>query len=134
MTINQFNLIYRIYSRISRPRISRMEKISEKNCSKLKKKTLGDLNETMRVYCPNKEKKVISRTQFYDPRISRIYKIMSKICPKFVQNFSTYTWVYTVFGLWECRLISIHYKLSAKRIKRVVIFGCPTIRQRNNSQ
>ncbi len=72
-----------------------MEKISDKNCPKFQKK-LPDLNERVRVYCPNKEKKLISRTQFYDPLISRIHKIMSKICPKFVQNFSTYTRVYTV--------------------------------------
>jgi hypothetical protein len=71
-----------------------MEKISDKNRPKFKKK-LPDLNETMRVYCPNEEKKVISRLIFYDPRISRIHKIMSKICPKFVQNFSTYMRVYT---------------------------------------
>ncbi len=55
-----------------------MEKMSDQNCLKFQI-NLHDLNEAMRVYCPNKEKKVNTGKQFYDPRISRIHKIMPKI-------------------------------------------------------
>jgi hypothetical protein len=55
-----------------------MEKISDKKCLKYQKKLL-DLNETLRVYYPNKKKRVIFGTQFYDPRISQIHHIMCKI-------------------------------------------------------
>ncbi len=35
------------------------------------------------------EKKLISETQFYDPRISRIHKIMPKIRPKYIDLYAS---------------------------------------------
>ena len=43
----------------------------------------------MIVYCINKQKNVDLVNIFYDPRISRIEKIMSKICPKFLDLYGS---------------------------------------------
>ncbi len=53
----------------------------------------------MRVYCPNKErKKVIFGTQFYDPRVSQIHKIMHKIMHKIRPKFlNLYASIYSAF-------------------------------------
>ncbi len=96
---------YRIYSLISRPAYKSNGKNKWQKLSKISKKNLLDLHETMRVYCPNKEKSNFWNTILWLVRISRIHKIMSKIRQKFLDLYASIYgnsgWSFD--GLGSCR-------------------------------